>query len=508
MGERLFLETRFAQFFFANGTGGDPTLDETVGTLETFPGPFAGLSMNCRACHLVDEHLDTPGAGVRTYTDFARRSPIPMRSDGHTVALRNSPPLVNSAISRSGPSFFHFDAEFATLEDLVRDTLTGRNYGWLASEHALAIAHIANVVRNDDGHDPIAADFGRVPYPTLLLGTSPSIPKGLRLPENLRIDVQTATDQEIVDAIARLVTVYVEQLLFHQDELGDFAGSPYDAFLVKNALPTRPEPGESDQEYARRLLGLVDQLANPEWVTELDGAFELHAQSFQFGPRQLEGLKIFLTEPQGLPASAQELADGGIGNCIACHAPPKFTDHSFHNVGTAQAEYDDIHGQGTFELLFVPTLTERTMNPDAYLPPTTNRPNGLGPYAAVPDAMNSTLTDLGLWNVFANDALPGPQANLITVLGASNPPVDADLEHAIALFKTAGLRDLGQSAPYFHTGQMDSLEVVIQHYRTMSDLARLGSVRNGDVQLTGIALRNDDLDALRAFLRSLNEDYD
>src|SRR6185295_11687879 len=135
-GERLFLETRFAQFFFANAGGdpnaalaaGDPVMDDTRGVLEDFVGPFKGKSMNCRACHLVDEHAASPGGGVRTYADFARRSPIPDRGDGKTVTPRNSPPLVNSSIDRTTPFFFHFDGEFSTLADLVRGTLTGRNF--------------------------------------------------------------------------------------------------------------------------------------------------------------------------------------------------------------------------------------------------------------------------------------------------------------------------------------------------------------------------------------------
>ena len=59
IGERLFLETRFAQYFFAH-SGGDVNAvlavgDPTVATIRTrdgeIPGPFAGQSMNCRACH-------------------------------------------------------------------------------------------------------------------------------------------------------------------------------------------------------------------------------------------------------------------------------------------------------------------------------------------------------------------------------------------------------------------------------------------------------------------------
>lgn len=79
IGERLFLETRFAQLFFTHANGdanhelqdGDPLLDQTPTTGDPLPGPFAGTSINCRTCHLVDEQLQPPGGGMRTYADFA-----------------------------------------------------------------------------------------------------------------------------------------------------------------------------------------------------------------------------------------------------------------------------------------------------------------------------------------------------------------------------------------------------------------------------------------------------
>src|SRR5262249_24877016 len=101
IGERLFLETRFAQFFATNSpasvnaplVNGDPVMDITEAFPTNFPRPFVGQSMNCRACHLVDEQGATPGGGNRTYCDFTRRSPIPDRGDGLTRTPRNSPPL-------------------------------------------------------------------------------------------------------------------------------------------------------------------------------------------------------------------------------------------------------------------------------------------------------------------------------------------------------------------------------------------------------------------------------
>jgi hypothetical protein len=65
IGERLFLETRFAQYFFAHSNGdanavlaeGDSVVATTVTTGQPLPGPFRGFSMNCRSCHLVGEHF-------------------------------------------------------------------------------------------------------------------------------------------------------------------------------------------------------------------------------------------------------------------------------------------------------------------------------------------------------------------------------------------------------------------------------------------------------------------
>lgn len=118
MGERLFLETRFAQFFATRGTGGDPVMETTETTGEPLPGPFTGQSMNCAACHLVDQQLETSGGGMRTYADFARRSPLQSREDGKTHAVRNSPPLVNASLLRTkrpgfrGGVMFHLTGNF------------------------------------------------------------------------------------------------------------------------------------------------------------------------------------------------------------------------------------------------------------------------------------------------------------------------------------------------------------------------------------------------------------
>ena len=527
VGERLFLETRFAQSFhvFLNNGGhaNDPNIgDSAVDTVETLgapiaPGPFKGLSMNCRACHLVDDVLDAPGGGMRTYADFARRSPIPARADGKTVAVRNSPPLVNASIDRPGGVLFHFDAEFNSMEELVAATFTGRNFGWLPGEHAQAVAHIARVVRADDGTGDLAKEFDGTSFRTLFGGTDASIPVEFQLTPEFRIAIGSATDQEVFDAVVKVVAAYVNGLLFSQTEdSGAPIRSPFDVFLDTNTLPQAPDANESPLDYSRRLLQLVkarESAGTLQFVTSnpnrTDGQFQFHSQLFSFGAQELAGLKMFLAEPTALPASAIELMTGQIGNCIACHAAPNFTDFKAHNTGTTQKEYDAIpgHGNGAFMNLAIPTLATRTADD---LPATEQHPTASELFRAVPSA-GTTLTDLGLWNVFANPDMPAPQAKIRAILCENDQPCAASqgelLDRAIARFKTPGLRDLGHSAPFMHTGQFDTLDNVLQFYREMSDLARAGTLRNGATQLQGIALKPEDIPPLAAFLKSLDEDY-
>ncbi|MGE0823708.1 MAG: hypothetical protein AB7G75_03160 [Candidatus Binatia bacterium] len=511
IGERLFLETRFAQFFAVNSQGnanavltaGDPVMDTTQTTGDPFPGPFAGQSMHCRQCHFVDEHAMTPGApagGVRTYTDFARRSPVPQREDGKLTTPRNSPPLVNASIVRKGGVLFHFDGEFATMKDLVKATLTGRNYGWLPGEEQLAITHIVHIIRDDDGTGELAQQFGGA-YQAVFQGMDPSIPPEfcLAAPQRL-VNFDTASDEEIFDTVASLIAIYVRQLTFTRDEERAFSASPFDLFLSKNNLPRKPED-ESALGYSRRLRTLLADLVAPQLVTPADGTFMFHAQEFVFGAEELAGLKLFLAEP--------ETTAGSAGNCVACHPAPNFTDFAFHNTGASQEEYDAIHGQGAFVRLSIPDLETRNANFEAFLPPTAAHRTASGRFVSPPFAAQPGFTDLGVWNIFANPDHPNPHEKIENVLIRLHGLLSTDelLTKAIAAFKTPGLRDLGQSAPYLHTGGKDTLSDVLQFYIDMAELVRTGRLRNPDAEIGRIRLTPGDIAPLRSFLRALNEDY-
>lgn len=526
IGERLFLETRFAQFFAVHNSGGDTTMDVTETTGSPLPGPFSGQSMNCAACHLVDQHLDTEDGGMRTYADFARRSPLQPREDGRTHAVRNSPPLVNASLPRKkrpgfkGGVMFHFDGEFASLHDLVKATYTGRMAGWLPGEKDEAIRHFAHIIRSDDGQGELAREFGGA-YAVILKGTDPSIPEAFRLPEEFRIDVETASDEEIFDAVTRITAAYVEDLQFSRDEDGNFNLTPYDVFLAKNGLPQKPAKGESDAHYSQRLSKRISRLQNPQYVTEQDDEFVFHDQPFVFGPEELAGMKIFFNA-----ATHGQLGTGKAANCIACHQAPNFTDSAVHNTGITQIEYDSIHGEGAFSTMFIPGLAERRKNPLTYLPATEKHPNAMEPYRAIPDISHPERIDLGVWNIYANADFPKTQIMLSQLLceearkdknrqphfytDTRRHPCAAEnlLDRSIAMFKTPGLRDLEHSAPFMHNGQFDTLEDVIELYRQTAALARNGQLRNASPDLLDVHIHENDAAPLAAFLRALNEDYE
>ena len=514
LGDRLFFDTRFAQYFFANNRGdvnaplerGDPLVDKVPAVdRPSLAGPFRGKSISCRQCHLGDDFIRTKPLAGRTYVDFSRRSPIPERGDGLVSTPRNSPSMVGFGLAREAPVLLHFDGEFATAEDLTIASFTGRNFGWLPEEERIAVAHIARVIREDNGTNPryvLGPDGKGIPYRAIMLGTDPGLPPYFKVPERYRIDVMKASDDQVLEAIAKFMHAYMDSIRFGTHNTFRESGSPYDLFLQKNGLPAAPENGESTLDYSKRLLALLQRDEPFKWVTTLrDGAFRLHDQPYRFGKTELQGAKIFLTR-------AQDSGRARVGNCVSCHAPPQFTDQRLHNNGVSQAEYDRIFGAGAFAALEIPGLVERNARFDHYLPPSANHPRANSRFRAAPAADKPGYTDLGAWNVFANPDLPKPQQALTQILCRDKPcEPEAVLPLTVALFKTATVRDLGQSNPYFHSGALDTIEDTLHFYVRMSKVARAGKLRNGSPEMAGIQLAPTDIAPVAAFLRSLNEDY-
>jgi cytochrome c peroxidase len=515
IGEALFLDTRFAEFFAANMTGvndplpsGDPVVEQVQTTTGPLPGPFAGQSINCRSCHFVTEFEGVKGGGNRTYSDFTTRSPIPLsqpQPNGFTHTPRNAMQMVDSFTNRSGPLFLHFDGEFASGEDLVVGTLTGRNFGWLPSQYNQAIAHIAKIIREDDGSSQLAADrLDGLSYSVIFKGTDPRITSDILLPPSQRLDVSTATDMQVINEVAMCIAQYMKDLLFQRDQFGRYIGSPYDNFLRVNHLPQAPLAGESKAHYNLRLYQQVVALNNPIYITSANGSFKYHNQPYQFGPLELQGFKIFLA------AASPGATNAHAGNCAACHQAPDFSDFVFHNNGVSQAEYDAANGSGAFMNLNIPDNATRLASFDLYMPASANHPNASEAFRHEAVAGSLQYVDLGLWNVYLNPDIPNPQANLKSFVCATGKDcsVDQGLASTVAQFKTPVLRDLEDSAPYFHNGSAAKFNDVVNHYIAMSLLARSGAMRNPPPEFANMSLSQDDVAALVAFLQSLTEDYD
>ncbi len=514
LGKRLFFETRFAQAFFVQSNGdvnatlsaGDPNLSQTQTTGSALPGPFSGKTMNCRSCHLEDEQKDAPGGGIRTYADFARRTPVPTREDGKLTTLRNTPSLVSAQAKRNN-FVLHFDGEFPTGAELVQGTFTGRNFGWLPGEQAKAAAHIANVIRKDNGTGDLALQFGGA-Y-AKVFASDPSVPAAFQLPKKLRLDVSKASDAKILAAVGNLVNAFLQTLKFSADSSGVFNGSPYDLFLVRNNLPRAPNAKETRLDYSRRLRVAVNALTNPVFVGPGDGQFATHAVPYVFGTEELAGLKLFLAEAPIPAPTGPGAPTGGVGNCVGCHTAPEFTDFAFHNIGVSQLEYDGVHGSGAFMALKLPTLADRKLNPSATLPANARHPSYAGPFASIPSTDNANAVDLGLWNVYANPDLKNPQKALkkLAQLQFGKLKDNALLDKTVATFKTPGLRDLLDSQPYFHDGSVDTLQGTLNFYVLVGTLARANQIRNPDPRLAGIALTFSETVQITKFLTALTEDF-
>ena len=329
---------------------------------------------------------------------------IPWRNEdrlSHTP--RNSPTMVDSTVPRKNGVLLHYDGEFSSSEGLVRGTLLGRNFGWLPTEAGIAKAHIAQVMREDQGLDDLALETGGS-YRKILKEQTRLFLRICGYPEKYRIDVNQQSDQHILDAVAKLIGAYMDSLVYERNEQGENTGSPYDRFLEKNHLPRKPLEGETSDQYADRLLIAVETLTTPKWVRQSEGELKLHEQEFEFGARELEGMKVFLKRAPS-PSSNRNL-NRRAGNCVACHTPPLFTDFSFHNIGVSQEEYDQVHGRGRFNRMFIPNYFERKGHEGEFLPASETYPKAQGQFRKAASPGQASDTDLGVWNILGNPSVP------------------------------------------------------------------------------------------------------
>ena len=373
---------------------------------------------------------------MRAHTDFFSRSWVPWRAgDPRREELRNSPTILDSALMPR----LHFDGEFGSLEELVKGTLAGRPMGWLPGEEDQAFDRLYGIILKDTGEGAETARNYRADFKAAY-----------------GVDPGELAKSEVIDRVAKAIADYIRTQKTART-------TPYDRFVQANKLEAGPAQAEDARHFAGRLLGEIAALEEKRMLKLRDG----------FGSDALKGLKTFF----------RTSGNSSAGNCVACHAPPLFTDFSFHNTGVSQSEYDQVNGEGSFATLKIPAA--------AYA----HRPSIQ--FREVPSKRNPGFADLGYWNFVDLKGSP---------LRRSGENDDQFLRRMIAAFKTPTLRNLAFTQPYMHTGGFNTLESVLIELMRLSELARAGKLREGDEELTRIRITAADTESLVAFLNTLNED--
>ncbi len=390
-----------------------------------FSTPKGDLPASCTDCHLYDQDPQ----GMRAYADFFNRSWVSSRTeDTRRLGLRNAPTILDVV----DMSHLHYDGEFRTLEDLVRGTISGRPMGWMPGEETEAFDQARAVIINDRGKTPGGSYRDQ-------------------FQKAFNVDVASLNRDEVVNLIAKSVAEFCRTLKTHKD-------SPYDQFIALNKLASGPAATEDGTVFGERLVARI---------SHLEGKRELKLPS-NFDNVALQGLKTFFS--------------AATGNCVSCHTPPQFTDHSFRNIGVSQREYERLHGEGSFAKLEIPDAR------------TARRP--AAQFREIPSKGKPGIVDLGFWNFL--DLKKNGQRRA----GESDEIL---LRRMIATFKTPTLRNLAYTYPYFHDGSVTSLEGVLEEMMLLSGMAREGRVRGADEELAKIRVAAGDVPALVAFMNALNE---
>jgi cytochrome c peroxidase len=166
-------------------------------------------------------------------------------------------------------------------------------------------------------------------------------------------------------------------------------------------------------------------------------AGDVNTMANTLSPDEVAGLRLFI----------------GRANCLGCHSGPLFSDHKFHNTGVP-LENDRLPDEGR-------AAGVQQLRQDEF--------NCLSPYSEATAEECAGLSSTG----FSRD----------------------ELRYA---FRTPSLRNLVETAPYMHTGQLATLGRVLEHYN------RAPQAPLGRSELRPLNLSADELALLEAFLRTLS----
>jgi len=167
---------------------------------------------------------------------------------------------------------------------------------------------------------------------------------------------------------------------------------------------------------------------------------------------EIAGLKLFI----------------GKAMCVTCHQGPLFTHHGFHNTGSPDPAS------------IRPKITIQYMAKK-------NKPSlDQGRFKGILLALKSEFNCLGEYS----DAAEGDCSELKFA--------NRKRDETLGAFKVPTLRNIVETSPYMHAGQLDNLKEVIKHYNTIP-IAPIGHT-----DLLPVKLSDKELKQIESFLHSLS----
>ncbi len=217
-------------------------------------------------------------------------------------------------------------------------------------------------------------------------------------------------------------------------------------------------------------------------------------------PEQLLGLLAFIRRP--LPRSSDPIftAEIGVGNCVACHAGPEFTEAAFTTLFGGEDEPELLEAEEMPELDMGNLIVgEETAFLDVGFSNIGVRPttDDLGRGAEVNGFPLSFVRQALLGLEFA------PELPECGGIGQEACP-ENDRAAVDGTFKVPGLRNVALTGPYFHNGGDSTLEDVVEFYDRRGNYGD-DNIADLERNMARITLTELDEDPLVEFLESLTD---
>ena len=272
--------------------------------------PGANLAASCRTCHVPPFLSD----GQQLYSDSVPLSVLPANSTGGKITSKRNAPTLQDATKLAS---FNADGAYTDLDTFLWAKLTSDHMGWEGDQEDQIRNEIHALMFNDIGDDTFAD------------GTYAE-----QMKSAIGLDVETAAQQEVLDAIVSSLKTYLDTIVSTET-------SAYDAFAYLNRFNEGlTDPTDTPEDLAGRVFG---RISNQE------GRVLIRFPNV-FDEAAYQGYKTFMRIEPTFNSTTLE-TENSIGSCVVCHVPPLFTDGLFHNTGVAQTSYDAQFGVGAFSAL-------------------------------------------------------------------------------------------------------------------------------------------------------------